>query len=110
MAFWFSDTVTGHAELSVGLRSLRYLQCFFNTLGPGVGHPTADFPDNLSKAGWIQIGNEFASDDATVRIYWRDRLWLNAVAFEIQFDPQPGVTHFRYWLSAGCQAFLACED
>jgi hypothetical protein len=110
MARWYQDTLTGYGEENVGFQSLHYFQVFFNQLGPGVGHPTSDFPDNLSKAGWLQFGNTFDAGDGTTRTYWRERIWINNVAFEQQFEPPIPANELRYWLSAGCQAYVTCED
>lgn len=110
MARWYQDTHTGSGTESVGFQSFHYFQAYVNAIGPGVGRPTVDFQDNLSKLGWIQIGNEFDAGDGTVRVYWRERVWINCIAFELQNEPPIPCTHFRYWLSAGSQAYLTFED
>ena len=110
MARWYTDTHSGFGEVNVGFQNLRYLQVFFNQLGPGVGHPTVDFADNLSKAGWLQFGNTFDAGDGTVRTYYRERIWINNEAFEHEHNPSIPVDRLRYWFSAGSQAYVTVED
>jgi hypothetical protein len=102
LAIYFNDSISGNGSADLTGGQVQYLLFHATTLGPDVFVSDPNNIDLLLHAGWISFGVDEAYPDATRRVFWTERIWLNFADFEWHPRPSnhPGDTpDFTVWAS-----------